>query len=78
LAVICSSDSIYADRAAATAGTLKAAGAREVLLAGRPGVHEAAWAEAGIDGYVFAGDDTLATVRGVLTRLGVLNEGGQG
>lgn len=78
LAVICSSDTIYADRAAETAGALKAAGAREVLLAGRPGDREAAWAEAGIDGYVFAGDDTLATVRGVLARLGVLNEGGQG
>lgn len=77
LAVICSSDSIYAERAAETATVLKAAGAREVLLAGRPGDHEAAWAEAGIDGYVYAGDDTLATVCGVLSRLGVLNEGGQ-
>lgn len=77
LAVICSSDSIYAERAAATAQALKAAGAREVLLAGRPGDHAAEWDEAGIDGYVFAGDDTLATVRGVLSRLGVLNEGGQ-
>lgn len=77
LAVICSSDSIYAERAAETAKALKAAGAREVLLAGRPSDHKAAWAQAGIDGYLFAGDDTLATVRGVLSRLGVLNEGGQ-
>lgn len=77
LAVICSSDSIYADRAAETAKALKSAGAREVLLAGRPGDQEAAWGEAGIDGYLYAGDDTLATVRGVLTRLGTLNEGGQ-
>ena len=77
LAVICSSDSIYADRAAETAKALKAAGAREVLLAGRPGDNEAAWGQAGIDGYIYAGDDTLATVRGVLARLGVLNEGGQ-
>jgi methylmalonyl-CoA mutase len=77
LAVICSSDSIYAERAAEAARALKTAGAREILLAGRPGDHEAAWAEAGIDGYIFAGDDTLATVRGVLSRLGVLNEGGQ-
>lgn len=77
LAVICSSDNIYADRAAETAKALKAAGAREVLLAGRPGDNEAAWGQAGIDGYIYAGDDTLATVRGVLARLGVLNEGGQ-
>lgn len=77
LAVICSSDSIYADRAVETTKALKAAGAREVLLAGRPGDHETAWGQAGIDGYLYAGDDTFATVRGVLNRLGVLNEGGQ-
>lgn len=77
LAVICSSDSIYAEHAVRTAAALKAAGAREVLIAGRPGEHEAAWAEAGIDGYIYAGDDTLAAVRGVLSRLGVVNEGGQ-
>ena len=71
LAVICSSDSIYQDRAAETARQFKGIGAREVLLAGRPGEHEAAWRTAGIDGYLFAGDDTLATVRGVLARLGV-------
>lgn len=78
LAVICSSDSIYAEKAADTAKALKSAGAREVLLAGRPGERETEWVQAGVDGYIFAGDDTLATVRGVLVRLGVLNEGGQG
>ncbi|MDF1791499.1 MAG: methylmalonyl-CoA mutase subunit beta [Thalassobaculaceae bacterium] len=77
LAVICSSDNIYTERATETAKALKTAGAREVLLAGRPGAHEADWAAAGIDGYIYAGDDTLAAVRGVLTRLGTLNEGGQ-
>jgi methylmalonyl-CoA mutase len=72
LAVLCSSDSIYAKRAAEVVKALKAAGAREVLIAGRPGDREAEWTAAGVDGYIFAGDDTLASVRGVLGRLGVL------
>ncbi|MEQ8815706.1 MAG: methylmalonyl-CoA mutase subunit beta [Thalassobaculum sp.] len=77
LVVICSSDSIYADRAAAVAGALKAAGASRVWLAGRPGDREAEWQAAGIDGYLFAGDDTLATLRGLLSDLGVWSpEGG--
>jgi len=77
LVVLCSSDSIYADKAAALATALKAAGAPLVWLAGRPGEREAEWKAAGIDGYVFAGDDTLATLRGLLSDLGVWTpEGG--
>lgn len=69
--MICSSDSIYAEKAAAIATALKAAGAPRVWLAGRPGEREAAWKAAGVDGYLFAGDDTLATLRGLLADLGV-------
>ena len=77
LVVVCSSDSIYADRAAAVARALKAAGASRVWLAGRPGDRAADWKAAGIDGYLFAGDDTLATLRGLLSDLGVWSpEGG--
>src|SRR5262249_30082390 len=36
LACLCSSDAVYAELAEATIGALKAAGARQVLLAGRP------------------------------------------
>jgi hypothetical protein len=36
IACICSSDQVYAELAEATAGALAAAGARRVLLAGRP------------------------------------------
>ncbi|MEQ8394541.1 methylmalonyl-CoA mutase family protein [Thalassobaculum sp.] len=71
LVVLCSSDTIYAEKAAVFAAALKAAGAARVWLAGRPGEHEATWRAAGIDGYLFAGDDTLATLRGLLTDLGV-------
>jgi methylmalonyl-CoA mutase len=72
LAVICSSDTLYADHAEDVARALKAAGASHVLLAGRPGDREVALRSAGIDGFVFAGDDTLATLRSLLAEMGVL------
>lgn len=70
-AVICSSDTIYADQAATVAEALKRAGAVQVWLAGRPGEQEAVWRAAGIDGFIFAGDDTLATLRRLHADLGV-------
>ena len=71
LVVICSSDTVYAEQAAEIAGALKAAGVARVWIAGRPGDREAEWKVAGIDGWVYAGDDTLATLRGLLADLGV-------
>jgi methylmalonyl-CoA mutase len=73
LAVICSSDKLYEDRAADIARALKAGGAAHVMLAGRPGELEQALRDAGVDGFIFAGDDTLATLRSVLTEMGVLS-----
>lgn len=64
LACLCSSDEIYAAEAAATAEALRAAGARHLYLAGRPGEHEAAFKAAGIDSYIFAGCDVLAVLKG--------------
>jgi len=78
LVVLCGNDILYAERAAAMAQAFKDAGAREVILAGRPGEHEIAWAEAGVDGYVFAGDDTLATLRRLLRGLGIISDQGDG
>ncbi len=57
---ICSSDEIYAQSAADCARALKAAGARMIYLAGRPGEHEAAQREAGIGRYAYAGCDAIA------------------
>ncbi len=75
--MICSSDTVYAEQAVAIAGALKAAGAGRVWIAGRPGDREAEWKVSGIDGWVYAGDDTLATLRGLLADLGVWTpEGG--
>jgi methylmalonyl-CoA mutase len=68
-AVLCSSDEIYADRAAALTRALKAAGAEKVWLAGRGGDREADYAAAGIDGYIYAGCDVVAFLTALHGRL---------
>ncbi|MFE6984305.1 methylmalonyl-CoA mutase family protein [Streptomyces griseus] len=65
VAVLCSSDALYAERADAVAGALKSAGAVQVFLAGRPGEY------ADVDAYVFAGCDAVAVLTSVLDRMGV-------
>jgi methylmalonyl-CoA mutase len=62
IACICSSDEVYAREAEAAAKALKEAGAARVLLAGRPGEAEAALRAAGVDGFIFAGQDAVATL----------------
>jgi methylmalonyl-CoA mutase len=62
IACICSSDEVYARDAEATAKALKAAGAARVLLAGRPGEAEVALRAAGVDGFLFAGQDAIAAL----------------
>lgn len=60
IACICSSDALYAEQAEAVARALKAKGAKLVILAGRAGDKEAAYAAAGVGDYIFAGADVLA------------------
>jgi methylmalonyl-CoA mutase len=62
VAVLCSTDAIYAEQAAATVGALRAAGARHVLLAGTAPVD-------GLDGHLRAGGDALAALAGVWAAL---------
>ncbi|WP_369195168.1 methylmalonyl-CoA mutase family protein [Streptomyces djakartensis] len=64
-AVLCSSDALYEEQAAARAAELKEAGASHVFLAGRPGEYP------GVDGYVFAGCDAVAVLSATLDRMGV-------
>ncbi len=64
-ACICSSDALNVLHAEAAARALKAAGARLVLMAGRPGEREAALKAAGVDQFLFAGQDAVATLRGL-------------
>ena len=55
--------------AEAFAAALKTAGARAVMLAGRPGEREAAWRAAGVDGFIYAGADRIATLEELLRRI---------
>ena len=71
IACICSSDQVYAELAEATAGALKAAGAKKVLLVGRPKAQEAALKAAGVDAFIFAGCDAVATLARLQEALGV-------
>ena len=68
-ACICSSDTINAEHAEATARALKSAGATLVLMAGRPGEREAALKAAGVDQFLFAGADAVATLQGLQAKL---------
>jgi methylmalonyl-CoA mutase len=58
VAVLCSSDALYAERAAPVVAALRKAGARHVLLAGTAQVD-------GLDGYLQAGGDALAVLDGL-------------
>ncbi|WP_406221231.1 methylmalonyl-CoA mutase family protein [Streptomyces canus] len=62
---LCSSDALYEERAEDVVRTLKAAGARHVFLAGRPGQY------ADVDSYVFAGCDAVSVLTATLDRMGV-------
>jgi methylmalonyl-CoA mutase len=70
VACICSSDAINATHAEITARALKAKGATWVLMAGRPGDNEAALKSAGVDQFLAAGTDAVATLKGLQEKLG--------
>lgn len=70
VAIIASSDDVYAELGEATAGALKAAGAKAVYLAGRQ-KDEAPLRSAGVDGFIFAGTDMIATLRELHGKIGV-------
>ncbi|SEG80706.1 heterodimeric methylmalonyl-CoA mutase small subunit [Actinacidiphila yanglinensis] len=65
VACLCSTDELYEEQAEPVARALRAAGARWILLAGRPG------ARPDIDGHVFMGCDAVAVLTSVLDRSGV-------
>lgn len=76
-ACLASSDALYfgADPAAglpvvAAAHALKAAGAKTLLLAGRPGAHEEALKAAGIGPFVYVGCNVLGMLENLLTSAG--------
>jgi methylmalonyl-CoA mutase len=62
LACLCASDAVYAKEAADAAESLAAAGCRHLYLAGRPGETEQRLRAAGVETFIFAGCDVLATL----------------
>jgi methylmalonyl-CoA mutase len=71
IACICGADATYADLGVAAAGALKSAGAQRVYVAGRPKDQEAALQSAGVDAFIFAGADALATLGELHKALGI-------
>lgn len=68
-AVLCGTDARYAEEAATTAAALKAAGCGTVILAGKP-ADEAGLRAAGVDAFIFAGQDAVAALASLLDALG--------
>lgn len=70
--VICSTDDRYSELVPELAPRLHAAGARTVVLAGRPGEREAADRAAGVDRFIYMRCDALDILRDLLHEEGAL------
>lgn len=73
MAVICGTDARYVAEVPEVAAGLKERGATVVVVAGKPGEHEARWRAAGVDRFVFLGCDVLASLRELLQEAEVLS-----
>lgn len=73
IAVLASSDAVYDSAALDAARALKAAGVKALYLAGKPkdDATAEAYRAAGIDGFIHAGLDMVATLRAVQTAAGI-------
>jgi methylmalonyl-CoA mutase len=71
VAIICGTDATYAEDAENAAQRLKAAGADWVILAGKPGDHESGLRAAGVDQFVFTGQDAIAELATLHVALGL-------
>ncbi len=71
VAVICGGDAAYAEAAENAAQRLKAARCDWVVLAGKPGEREAALCAAGVDQFVFTGQDALKDLETLHAALGI-------
>lgn len=70
LACICSSDKVYTEHAVPAAKALHSAGAKHIYLAGRPGETEVSLRGAGVNDFIVAGGDALATLNAAYARMG--------
>ncbi|XSG81245.1 MAG: methylmalonyl-CoA mutase family protein [Methyloligella sp. ZOD6] len=71
LICLCSSDKVYAEKAAEAAKALKDAGASFIYLAGKPKDGREEMQSAGIDDFIFAGCDTLGVLQDAQQKLSV-------
>ena len=71
LVCLCGTDDAFAEQAEAFARAFKASRVKGVALAGRPGGFERAWRAAGVDDFVFVGQNAIATLQGLYRRIGV-------
>jgi methylmalonyl-CoA mutase len=73
IAVLASSDAVYDRDAIGAARALKAAGVKALYLAGKPkdDATAEAYRAAGVDGFIHAGLDMVATLRAVQTAAGI-------
>lgn len=62
LVCVCGTDERYLAELVDVARTLKDAGCKRIVVAGRPGEHEAAWRAAGVDDFVYVGCDALTSL----------------
>jgi methylmalonyl-CoA mutase len=74
LVCLCGTDDAYAEHAETFAKAIKASGVKGVALAGQPGDCEQAWRAAGVDVFIFAGGDAVATMQQLYQRIGVSTE----
>jgi methylmalonyl-CoA mutase len=70
LACLCGDDKAYAAQAEAFAKSIKASGAKGLALAGRPREHEAEWRAAGVEDFIFTGEDAVDALDGLYRRIG--------
>ncbi|MCW5681242.1 MAG: methylmalonyl-CoA mutase, partial [Xanthobacteraceae bacterium] len=71
VAIIASTDAGYAEHGVNCAQRLKAAGADWVILAGKPGENDSPWRAAGVDQFLFAGQDALTELETLHAALGI-------
>jgi methylmalonyl-CoA mutase len=69
--VICGSDDQYADWVPKLAPELRKRGARQVLLAGRPGDNQTNYERAGVSSFIYLGIDVVQSLSDLLDQMGV-------
>ncbi|MBI3698897.1 MAG: methylmalonyl-CoA mutase small subunit [Afipia sp.] len=70
IACLCSSDKIYSEHAVPAAKALQASGAKHIYLAGHPGDLKTVLRGAGVNDFIVAGGDALATLNAAYARMG--------